>query len=418
MKNLLVKIYGALFVISLIIMFALYEVTLPIFWYVAGNSTMWIIFVVIIAIVYFLKRYFSQEITNKEAILTILAVLPTLIINSVTLFSVSTNLIDYELMNTAVQKIVYIESYYTPTEHTEEDEDGNVIKKWETCDHYHGPQWYIITQTGKQIDISQKQYRNIKKKLATQQKTVAYRQPFQCSSFDGRQYEVTWNQSATTRIPVSYRHRYINYVKATHSLYRLEGQGNGSSILPYYDILTNKFGPIDAERIRIDDKHIGIPRTWQTNVTSQTNHALTQLGSKKQCNIGYYFTSKPRSQYHLLNQEWCHGKKNDIIIVIGMTTWPQIKWVKIMSTNKNETLDFNIKLRNSILSNGLMDETRFVNDVVNYIDQYYEREPMANKKYLLQQVKMSWPAWIAVILIVCLITAPLVIEFIGNEYKN
>lgn len=410
----LLQAYAILTAASVAVMISLHEVTFKIFGYVLQSPTLWLFFLGVVAVLYYVHYKSRNTFDIKELLIVCVAVIPGLVCNTVTLFATTTDLMDHEMINSHIVKVVNIKSYYTESTHEECDSDGENCVTVTECDVLHPEEWYIVAATGKTIYISEQNYANVYAYFGTRERQTKDSQPGQCSG-DGRQFEVAWAGTDITNIPCSYWHRYINYVKATSNIYKLTGQTSDTPILPYYKIISNRFGPIEAERIRIDDPSIGIPPMFIEEVDDITDHTLTWLGPQKQANIGYYFTSQPVDHFHNIMQAWIRGKKNDILVVVGMKQYPQVDWVRISSWSEIGAAEFNVKLGKSIQRSGKLSSPElFVENVATHIKKYHERQPMEEYRYLLYQVKMGWQFWLAAALLGLLVIFPLVMYMHQN----
>lgn len=112
---------------------------------------------------------------------------------------------------------------------------------------------------------------------------------------------------------------------------------------------------------------------------------LKSLGAKKQVNIDMVFVpTDDRNYKNALARHWLGGKKNDVVVVIGITQYPKIAFADAFTfanSTHNEMLV--VKLQQDIEAVG---DVSKVNDVVNVINddttKYFHRDNMSNYKYL------------------------------------
>ncbi|MFA6255718.1 MAG: exosortase/archaeosortase family protein [Candidatus Absconditabacterales bacterium] len=412
----LLTVYAILNIIVVVVLGYLWNVTGKLMGYALTSVEAWFVFVIICLLIFGLQRLAHRkngEFTLSECFMTMGgAFIPYFAIFIIFMGS-STGLTDKCIINTCVQKIVHIKSYYT--ERTEEHCTGSgkdeVCHTETYCDVYHGPSWSICTKTGHTISISSSQYKAIKERFGTSERQTASSQIGQCSG-DGRQFEIAWSGTAATRIPCSYETSYINYVKATESIYKTESQ-QSFKVCPYPKIQDTQFGSIGITRVMGDNL---FNLKWAVTVDSLLDQELTWLGDKRQCNIFVYLTKNPQSFYGSLKEKWINGKKNDIVIIIGGKIGNP-DWVRVM--NWSETSNFEINLRDNILNNSsLIDPFKFVKVVVSTIDSPtcgFERKPMEKFRYLLSEIHLQWWAWVLVFALLAIILTPLVMYMFTNE---
>ncbi len=420
-------IYGVLLLIALIITIFLWNVVSKVFNYLLTEPLLWGIFLGGAIVFFVLHKKYPKEFTLLEMGLCSLASFPAIFLCLSIFFVTNTDLSDTEYLNSYVVKTVHIEDYYT--ERSEQkcstcyDDKGNSYDcncyTVYHCDVYHPDQYYIVNGIGTTISVSSSEYANIRNRFGTGELQVASSQFGQCSG-DGREFEVRWDNEWETMLPTSQPHLYINYVKATNTLHKITGQkGNEKLIVPYPQLYNKGFGDFELDRVLTAG--VSLPPAWKDSIDILTSRYLSTLAPKRQCNILYYFVNDEQSFYNLLQQEWINGKKNDIVVIVGMQKWPNIKWVRIMSWAKYS--QFNIELRDNILAMKQMPSaSTFVNTVVMQVDRKgnggFIRQPMEEYSYLLKEVHLGWGSWIAIIIIVTIMIFPLLIYFFGtDEFK-
>lgn len=412
----LLFIYAILNIIVVVILGYLWNVTGKLIGYSFASIEAWIGFAIICLIIFLLQRFShrkGKEFTLIECFITMGGgLIPYFAIFTIFLGS-TTGLSDECIINTCVQKIVHVKSYYTERTETTCTGSGKdeVCTSHQVCDVYHGPSWTLYTKTGYSLSISAAQYANIKNRFGTSEKQTASMQIGQCSG-DGRQYEVIWSGNTATRIPCSYKVSYINYVKAVESIYKTKGQ-RPYKVCPYPEIQSTPYGDIGITRVMGDNP----PNLkWAVTVDSLLDQELTWLGPKRQCNVLIYLTKHPQEFYGSLKEQWVNGKKNDIIIIIGGKI-EHPEWVRVMDWA--ETANFEINLRDNIMDNpAIVDPFKFVKIITTTIDSPtcgFVRKPMEKSRYLLSEVHLQWWAWVLVFSLLIIIISPLVTFMFTNE---
>lgn len=414
-------IYGVLLVISLIVMGCYWHVVSKVLSEVLGNLTLWIIYIVGIVGFVVLRLKYPQKFTTKEMLLSIGATFPAFFILVAVFFSSTTDLADKEFLNSNIVSIRWIEEYWTETEHckTCKDKKGNSFSCdcHMVCDERHPDAYSMQDNMGNSFSIDREEYERIRARFSTPATHVASSQPGQCSG-SGDEWVVKWTGSWETMVPSSVTHQYINYVKATNTINKLTGiKGNKDLILPYPTLQNKGYGDIDVDRVLTAG--VKLPQAFVDSVDILTDRHLATLGKERQCNILYYFVNDTRSFTGYLSQEWVKGKKNDIVVIVGMKNWPNVEWAQVMCWSKQSL--FCIQLRDQLQEmKQLSTATNLVNTVVTQIrkdpnDGGYERQPMEEYRYLLKEVHLGWFKWISIILLLALMVAPLIVYFFGTD---
>jgi hypothetical protein len=148
---------------------------------------------------------------------------------------------------------------------------------------------------------------------------------------------------------------------------------------------------------------------------------LRILGPAKQANVIVVFVpTADRGYKDALERHWLGGKKNDIIVTIGITDYPKIAWADAFTfgkTSGNELLA--IKIRQDIETVG---DVSKVGDVVGSINlnsaKYFTREHMKKYEYLENDYVPSGWALLACFIVYGIILIGLVIFFWINDVRT
>lgn len=234
------------------------------------------------------------------------------------------------------------------------DSKGNCSTCWDTCyEHTNDWDWDLFTSNNETITIDRIDRRG------------SYEPP-------------RWTQ-AQIGDPTAVQHRFTNYIKANpDSVLRITGsieQFKGS--IPKY--------PIDLRDYHYADRFVSVgtqvPDTREWNRDLQEANA--GLGKKKEVNIIVVVVNTNDSAYqYALEEAWIGGKKNDLIVLLGVTHYPIIDWVGIMSWSESE--DLKVELRDVI--NGihkLEKREQIMTAIKTMVDQKFVRRHMKDFKYLM-----------------------------------
>lgn len=187
--------------------------------------------------------------------------------------------------------------------------------------------------------------------------------------------------------PVSTSHTYENYIKAApDTLFRNKGSAEKykgqipaypEEIYDYYRI--NRLVEVGTN---VAHKH-----KWN----EQLSELNKKLGPTHQANVIVVFTKKPHEYFHALRQAWIGGKKNDIIVVIGLKYNSQPVWTEIMAWSQNKTID--VKLRNRIQELEIISPETLIPVIDSAVSQYYKRKPMHDFEYLVSTITPTFGQW-------------------------
>lgn len=230
----------------------------------------------------------------------------------------------------------------------------------------------------------------------------------QCDTCYEHSYDVDWNVRTTVGIfqidrvnrqgtiqpdrwtkvnigePASSRERITNYVLASSdSLFNKKAfQTDGikyGKMLPAYQDDTYDYYKYDHVL------NVGVTGLDMIKYNAGIAEMLRDVGPSKQVNVLMVFAPTSDQEYkNALERHWIGGKKNDVVIVVGVTNYPKIDFVDAFSFGKssgNELLM--VDLRNNIQEIG--DVSR-VGDIVNIVgadvSKEFKRESMKKFSYL------------------------------------
>lgn len=118
------------------------------------------------------------------------------------------------------------------------------------------------------------------------------------------------------------------------------------------------------------------------------------LGVQKQVNAIVVLTKHPQEYFEALNQHWLGGKKNDVVVVIGVddsSATATAKWVQVMSWSDREILK--VVLRDHLVTQTL-DPVIVSNIIEGDIRQLYVRRHWKDFEYLMSSATPTKGQWI------------------------
>lgn len=198
---------------------------------------------------------------------------------------------------------------------------------------------------------------------------------------------------ATIGDPVAVKTYFTNYIKAApDTLFNLSKLkiNQFTSLIPEYP--SNIYDYHYLNRVLAMGVRIPDLQEWNLKLA----YALEDLGPKKQANVIILFVNtSDRKYYNILQAKWLGGKKNDIVVIIGVTKYPIIDWVEVMSWTKNEL--FKTELKDSIYN--LKEVNLNILDLIHYHTmRSFQRRHMEEFEYLKDDIEPSF--WLLITLFI------------------
>ena len=108
----------------------------------------------------------------------------------------------------------------------------------------------------------------------------------------------------------------------------------------------------------------------------------SKLGPAKQCNVVIVvMNGMPEEAFYALEEQWMGGKKNDVVVVMSVSTNGIIKWVNVMALTKNPMVK--IKLRDELLYiRSIVSKDLVLDCIYKNVSECYKRQSMKEYAYL------------------------------------
>lgn len=154
----------------------------------------------------------------------------------------------------------------------------------------------------------------------------------------GSSAPVRWNQIVVGE-PTAVEHSYTNYIK-----------GNPDSILRRQGYAEKYRGKIPGYP-RVYDYYrddtflpLGVSVPDRKGVSDALSTLNGAFGAAKQVNIILVAVNIDDPFYaEALRESWLGGKKNDVVVIVGMPHFPEIGWASVISWSKSEDMKINIR---------------------------------------------------------------------------
>lgn len=181
--------------------------------------------------------------------------------------------------------------------------------------------------------------------------------------------------------PTAIEHGFENFVKAAPGAF------------PWKEDLAEKYRAKLPTYPRVHDLY-RVARVLATGVTMQDLGALDRrlaeingrLGARKQVNILLVLTNVANPEYaDALSAAWLGGKKNDLIVVVGLPSGSEIAWVRVVSWTKVTAVKEGIERR--ILKLGTFKGDEIARVIEGEVAERFVRRPMADFAYLKASIE-------------------------------
>jgi hypothetical protein len=139
----------------------------------------------------------------------------------------------------------------------------------------------------------------------------------------------------------------------------------------------------------------------------------TSVGASKQANPILYIVDSEkydRSFVDALSQYWKMGKKNDVTLVLGVDSNGVIEWSDVICFT-NET-DFIVDMQNIFKGKQVDKNTTIL--LEQYIKKEFVRKPMAEFKYLKENITLEWYWQLLIFLGNVLLSGFITYKFLNN----
>lgn len=360
------------------------------------NVGFWIMFVV--AVVFGFVRKFTnpEQFMWRELPIQIGASILSLVILYCIFFSTATNLADKEIWNGYVTKAEYYEQWTEKV--TSRDKKGRTTTSY----RHHPPSWVINTTAG-DFSTSSEVYNSYRHRFDNQTKKNLYHMN-QSSFGDGDMFYVECDRNQASLMPAARPHLFVNYLRASDSIRKIRGniEQHKANLKEYPVVYAGDYGDIEFDRVI--EAGITLPPSWKVSLDEKLDRELRNLGAEKEVNVLVYITGSPdRSFAEALKEYWVQGKKNDVIVIVGAPTFPEIRWVEVIAWTKVE--EFKIHLRDRITEMKTLPAAgAFATAITQEIAKPgsaggFVRTPDADLEYLAADVSLPWWCQLIIILV-------------------
>jgi hypothetical protein len=185
--------------------------------------------------------------------------------------------------------------------------------------------------------------------------------------------------------PVAVTHSHTNYIKAVpESLFNHAKAyaGTFEPLVPQYPLNIYDYHYIN--RVLAPSLQVADLDAWNMDVSK----LLRKLGPAKQVNLVVVMAKTEDSNYqYALQHAWLGGKKNDVVVMLGVPEYPKLSWVRVMSWTDKEL--FKVELRDELAALEVVDRSVVLPIVAKHIEQSFVRKQMKDFEYLKSEISPS-----------------------------
>lgn len=368
---------------------------------VLSNFSFWLIFLLLAG--FGLWRHFRQpdNLVWPETLIYLALSFFVPFVLYLIFYTTTTNVSDQCINSGHVQTATYEESWTEEQIVTVTDSKGNTHTEIHYI--YHPPEWELNTSDGGSIEISRAEYLSYVNKFRNE-KEIDSSHADQSSVGDGRTFQVSYNGNPSNLVPSSSHYSYTNLIKGSNytiKKWHLDLSKYSKNFIPYPGIYDKGLGPISTNHILVSG--VNVPKDWLDSMNWDLALLNDEIGASKQGHVVVYIVNSPdRNFARALEQYWQGLKKNDILVVIGSSSYPKIDWVEVDAFTDNE--GFKIRLRDN-LSNikDLSDRASLMSTIHKQIydgQEGYNWKRKSMKDYLYLVKDLELPTWAQILIII------------------
>lgn len=189
--------------------------------------------------------------------------------------------------------------------------------------------------------------------------------------------------------PVAQTSIYVNYIQAApDSLFNAAAEKSAherfAQKLPEYPLDVYDYHYLN----RVLPVGVAVPNLTDWNMALAMR--LRQLGPSKQLNAVIVLTGETdRAFAAALRAHWLGGKKNDVVMVLGVPEYPKIAWAGVFSWTDREI--FKVELRDALAALPAAEPKAVVDALDAHATKSFVRRPMADFEYLAWEIEP--PNW-------------------------
>ncbi len=217
--------------------------------------------------------------------------------------------------------------------------------------------------------------------------------------------------------PYAAKHHYTNYIKAIPD--SLFNELDSTSVIEQFkDKIPNyPLGVYDYHYInRVLPVGVSVKNINKWNYDLSV--MLNDLGFLKEVNVVLIMVNEADPNYrYAVENAWLGGKKNDVVVFIGTTNYPEIAWVDVMTWAKNKGNElFHVKLTDALRDLETIEKDKVLSTIQAHIKNYYDRPHMSDFEYLARSIVP--PMWVIILAIIVSIAGSLGLSYYYHRNRT
>lgn len=211
--------------------------------------------------------------------------------------------------------------------------------------------------------------------------------------------------------PVSITSSYTNYLKAA-DMSILNPQNISVSqaeldMIPAYPINIYDYYKID--RLILIGANVPDRKLWNEGISE----VAKVVGPTKQANPVIVVTNQPQTIRYAIERKWNGGKKNDIIVLIGVDG-DAIEWLDVITFLSNTGNEFMTRQFQTMITEvGTLDRDKILGITKQTIMEKFDRKPMQSVEYLKDEFEP--PLWVKITALLSALILSIIFSIIATR---
>lgn len=169
---------------------------------------------------------------------------------------------------------------------------------------------------------------------------------------------------------------------------------------------------------RVVSAGAALPNASQLN--TRLNENLRRLGPSKEVNIIVVTTNETSPLYrYALEQSWAGGRKNDVIVILGVDQEHNVVWSDTITIANNIGNEYmTVLMKDSIREIGnTLDAIRLADTISSVVQNHFTRKEMQDFEYLRKEyTPPTWAMLLYGLLIIGVLTALTIVFYRNNTF--
>ncbi len=268
------------------------------------------------------------------------------------------------------------------------DSNGHTIYRTETVDRshreYHPEHWTYSCHAG-EYSMSFRDYETMRKILKTERVFKDMHRDYYTK--DGDAWVTFWDNSIETCIPLTHKHKYINKVIGSNSIFKFatvrEQERVDNELVDYPEVGYDQNTVIN---LNVPDNHIREVRLLNALCGPQYQFRLFVIG----------FKGKGPEVAELQRAYWEGGNKNELVVCLGMSDDDKkVEWCHCFSWCDEPKLE--VKTRDYFIQHPELDLIAYCNWLKEHLPTDWKRKEFKDFDYIRTHLNRNGSIWLSII---------------------